>query len=468
MKFILPFLIIVSFQTLPVKGYSLSVKKRILKKISSFKKEFSIVVTDTKTGKVLIDFNGPKLRSTASLGKIPLAITLLEKIPMNHRWLTELLTVGNTRGSTLEGNLYLRGGGDPTITSEDFWSLVNIFSRNGIKKITGDIIVDESLFSKNYFANKKELVHRAYSSPISAMSFNWNSATFHVRPGNQLRKPLKIFVDPKSDYISLINKTTTRRGSRERVEIKRIRQGVFVATGSMGLRSEEKTIYRAILNPPLWAGHNLKVFLKQQGIEVLGAVKSGKTPQKADRRSYIKSPDIQSIVKDMMKFSNNLIADTMAKNLYIWENGENGHGKASVKLGVKKVVNFLRSLSLISKKNSLKSASGMDRENKISALEINKMLRHAWNSYNIQPEFITALPISGEDGTLKDRINSVRSTGAIRAKTGFLKGVVGLAGYAHRQKSNGHLSFVFIFNGPKKDSHRAIDLMNQLAYELTL
>jgi len=396
---------------------------------------------------VLFEENPTRLMIPASISKIATTSTVLDHFPPGYKFKTQLLSAGTVKDGVLQGDLILRGGGDPSFVSEQMWFLVNAFTRNKITKIEGNLIVDDSLFdSVRYDASRqKERVDHAYDAPVGAMSFNWNSVNIFVRPGKK-GEAAQVFLDPENDYVRLVNNTKTVSGSEnklaaDRKEDSKFEGDVIHVGGTIGSSVTEIAIFRNITDPALWAGYNLRSFLAQRGIQVTGSVKSGLTPEKADTLATAESKAIEQILSDMNKFSNNYVAEMLTKDLGALE-----VHPASLKDGMKIINDHMKNLQLPEEQYHLESPSGLTRANKISPYAMWKILKHLRNDFQVQPEFLTSLPIAGIDGTLKKRMKNSPAERWVRAKTGSINNVVSIAGYAGLEDGR-VITFAFIYNG---------------------
>ena len=176
-------------------------------------------------------------------------------------------------------------------------------------------------------------------------------------------------------------------------------------------------------------------------------VKSGTTPDNAEELAVSESKNLSYIVDDMNKFSNNFVAEMLTKNMAV----ESGKSKASLKNGVEIIREELSKIDLTDSKIYIINPSGLTRENKCSAASMNKVLNAIKNDFSIFSTFNNSLPIAGVDGTLKKRFKDTLGQGWIRGKTGYLDGVVSLAGYAGRRDGE-VLTFSFLYNGPRDET----------------
>jgi D-alanyl-D-alanine carboxypeptidase/D-alanyl-D-alanine-endopeptidase (penicillin-binding protein 4) len=455
--------------------------------------------------RVMFSQSAAKKMIPASITKLVTAATALKHFPPGFKFKTTLASTAAVSGGTLRGDLYLIGGGDPSFVSETMWFLVNSFARNQIQKIEGDIVVDDSLFDQQRFdpSRQKERVDRAYDAPVGAMSFNWNSVNIFVRPASKAGEQAKVFLDPENDYVRLKNTVKTTAGktslSADRDEDEKGQGDLLKVTGSIALGSKEIVIYKNITQPALWAGHNLKSFLAQRGIVVQGKVRLGSKPSTAKVLAEAESKAIQEIVADMNKFSNNYVAEMLCKNISVYsKNAEvtaNSSVSPSVDLGsdsvessesvasvgeaastslskspgsilggMRELRRHLQTLGIAESDIELINPSGLTRENKLTAEGIWRVLNDMKSQFLYEPEFMASLPIAGIDGTLKRRFKNGPGERWVRAKTGFLTGVISLAGYAGR-KDGTEIPFVFIFNG-SADEAKVRAVFDKLAVAL--
>ncbi len=398
----------------------------------------------------------------ASISKLFTTAAVLDTFPPGYKFKTQLLTAAPQEGKILKGDLILKGGGDPSFVSENMWFLVNAFLRNQISTIEGDLIVDDSFFDNLHIdpSRQPERVDRAYDAPTSALSFNWNSINIFVRPGAKSGEPAKVFIDPENDYVTVKGEVKTQKsGAGNNVNISRLEDktgDVLRVSGGLGLDQHEITAYKNISEPELWAASNLKSFLLQRGISIKGKVKRGTTPASARVVSEYESKPIELIIADMNKFSNNYVAEMLTKAM-----GTTKQIPGSIKSGMQVINEYIKKVGIDLSQVELQNPSGLTRDNKFTAQSLFLLLENVRQDMSVYPELIHSLPIAGIDGTLKKRMKDGPATRWVRAKTGFLNGVVALAGYAGRRDGQ-VLSFVFIYNG-RENEDKVRRLFDQMA-----
>ena len=406
------------------------------------------------------DFNAEQQRTPASLTKILTAIGAFENIPRNHQFVTEFKALKKPQLGVLKGNLYLVGSGDPSFVTEKLWMLVHDLRRLQIQRVEGDLVYDDTVFDNVRFSDTRSVYnHRAYSSPTSGLTLNWNSLWVRVFP-TQLKKKSRVYLDPPDSTVQVKNLSKTSK-SQTRLSVDRVTSGRkdHIAVRGKIAFDDEYSVYRSHTRPSKRAALQALNFLKAQGIEVQGQVVSGKTPRSAFQLAKSESVKIEEIIKMMMKFSNNLISEMLVKYIHHLKSKSPGNLKKGMDLLQKTLKEHT------DQEFTLVNPSGLTTKNKLTADMLTNILAKMAYHPTYGPEFLASFPLSGIDGTLKERI--VTTSGRVRAKTGMIKGVVGLSGYVYSLKNNTY-AFTFLFNGPNKKQGRAMDLVDRLAERLAL
>lgn len=466
-KLLLIFSYFSSMFFLPVAGYSKGVqqaKPLMADRFSKILKRQGISVGDVgisiqkrhnlKQWQSFFEVNADKTMIPASLSKILTAVAVFETYPKNFQFLTEFRSEKMPQNGTLDANIYLVGSGDPTLVTERLWLLVHELQRLNIQKITGDLIYDDTVFDDIRFSPTRSTHnHRAYSSPVSGLSFNWNSLFVRIFPtaNGQLAR---VYIDPPDASIRI--KNTARTGNRTNVTVDRVSTEEYdsVLVGGVIRPEEEFGVYRSHTQPSRRAANQAMSFLTSAGIKVEGTIKTGKLPGNTKQLAKIESVYIDEIVKMMMKFSNNFISEMLVKKMDEMKNKKQGTLKGGLKIMEDAIKGYTkRSFELV-------NPSGLTTENKMSPLLFTDVLTVAASKPSFNSEFMSTFPRSGIDGTLKKRLKTY--DGRVRAKTGLLNGVVGLAGFIN-SNSGEEYAFSMIFNGSIKRQGKATDLFDQLA-----
>jgi D-alanyl-D-alanine carboxypeptidase/D-alanyl-D-alanine-endopeptidase (penicillin-binding protein 4) len=427
---------------------SSDMKARVEKFISSAHIEKAqIGISIFYKGSEIVDLNAGKKFIPASVTKLFTALSVLEHIPPGTKFITRLTSSAKKEKETLKGDLYLVGAGDSGFVSESMWYLVNAFNREQIKNIEGDIVVDDSLFDDKRFDESREdhRVDRAYDAPVGAMSLNWNSVNIFIRPGEKNGDKALVTIDPENEYIQLSSEIKTGKTTDYAVDRKTSPEGrdLIRVSGKIAEGSNEIVVYKSITDPKLWAGYNLKQFLKEKGITVKGKIRAGKSPVGARTLAESPSKPIEQLLADMNKFSNNFVAEMLTKQVAAF-NGVQG----SLPAGLEYIRESVRGAGVTESEFEILNPSGLTRENQFSPRALVKVLEKVRKDFRLFSEYVSSLPIAGVDGTLKNRMKEGRSYRWVRAKTGLLTGVVSLAGYIGLESGDA-MSFAFIYNGSK-------------------
>ncbi len=399
-----------------------------------------------KQESILYSNNADKIYIPASVTKLFTAYSVLKNLGPTFKVKTQLYYDGT--------NLYLRGAGDSGFVSESMWFLVNEFHRQNIKNITGDIVVDDSLFDGIRFdkSRQSQRVDRAFDSPVGAMSFNWNSINVFVKPNDKVGQSGHVVLDPENSYFKLQNDTMTVAKIKNELIIDVDQKSRTVkVSGDLLIGAFEKAHYKNVADPVQWSGENLKSFLNQRGIPVKGTVRAGRVPLKAKLVAIAESKSVASLVTDMNKFSNNYVAEMLTKLLASEKSVRSEKENSSLADGMKIISSDAVKILGNSKDLVLLNPSGFSRENRISAAGLNDLLYAVEKDFSIFPSFVESLPVAGLDGTMKRRMIGTKGESFVRAKTGYLDNVVTLSGFAGHQ--NGELfHFTFLYNGPQDEA----------------
>jgi D-alanyl-D-alanine carboxypeptidase/D-alanyl-D-alanine-endopeptidase (penicillin-binding protein 4) len=408
----------------------------------------SVQVIAGDTGRILMEKNPDLPLVPASTMKVVTTATALHVLHPEFTFLTEVLADHVRRSSV--GNLYLKGYGDPYLVSEELFALTRSLREKGLREVRGNIIVDDSFFvpSKPLDENEK-LGNRSYHAPYSALSLNFNSLKIVALP-SRVGQPARIITDPVSEYATVRSAVNTAKGNHPaELEISRDtrpdgRETIRV-DGSIGAHAALKGRYVNVISPSLYAGDVFKEFLLREGIRVTGGVLAGPVPASATCYLRFNSRPLASTIYWLNKFSNNFMAEQISMAM-----GAEVHGPPGTReKGLSVIRDFLLANGVDRAHFSLAEASGLSRSNHISASALVRVLRNVSKDFSCGPEFMASLGIGGVDGTLKEKFTDQKVKRRIRAKTGNLRGVNSLAGYAISPKGKMFL-FAVLVNSEQK------------------
>jgi serine-type D-Ala-D-Ala carboxypeptidase/endopeptidase (penicillin-binding protein 4) len=392
----------------------------------------SVQVRSLDDGSVVFARNADELLNPASNVKLFTAAAALSRLGTEYRFDTEFLTDSDYKDGKTR-NFYVRGKGDPTVTTERLYGIVSDVLHAGLKEITGDIVLDESWFDaeRNAPGYDQEVGDRAYLAPTGAISLNWNSVGIYLRPGHTPGAAASAEIEPMSDFFVLESQLGTGSDTQRRFNVlseldkDRIRQKLVV-NGFVPFNKGVWSVWKKVDQPGLYFGFTLKKLLLDRGVKFKGRVRLDKAPGNARMLHVAQSDTLDIVLKKLQKHSNNFVAETLIKTLGAEVKGAPG----STARGIEVVEDFLeQDVGIRRGTFVMKNGSGLNDTNRFSASQLTRLLQVMWEKFPTAPEYMSALGIAGKDGTLKFRFEGTEATGRLRAKTGTLENVSALAGY---------------------------------------
>lgn len=387
----------------------------------------------------------------ASLMKLVTTYAALDLLGPAHTWQTDVLATAPIENGTLPGDLILRGSGDPKLTYDRLWLLLCELRGRGLRDIRGDLILDRSAFAlpEHNPATFDAKPLRPYNVGADALLFNFGTLHLTLIPesGN-----LRVLVEPLPAGWALNNRLRLTEAQscgdwRETLSAQ-FAPGQLTLAGDFPRVCGEKRWHLAGLPNALLLHGVFTRLWRELGGEFSGGVREGVTPPDTPVLASSESPALGEIVRDINKFSNNV----MAQQLYL----KVGAGKTAE--AEQAIRNWLIRKQLTMPELVLENGSGLSRQNRIAAASLAHLLESAWRSA-VMPELMASLPIVAADGTARKRYNGVRYAGQAHLKTGSLEGVRGIAGYLLDRYGQRHL-IVFMVNHPHAaDAQPAFDAL---------
>lgn len=430
----------------------------------------SLYVVDPLRKSAIVSINENSRRIPASVQKLYTGAAAIEKLTLAHSFKTELYVSDFTPASGLcSGKTYLKGYGDPGLTAERLWLFATHLRQRGITSISDTLVIDNSFFSDETigpgFNNSKSC--RAYMAPVSALSASFNAFAIFVQPRDTGMDAL-ITTLPKRDNLKVSGNITTVQSAKgkgsEALTFFDGAESVVKISGEVQKDNNIKAFYRKVWDPETHFANCFKAACKEAGIEISTiVVKKSAVPSGATLFYSFDSEPLFKHISNMFKYSNNYVAESIFRTIAAkekwtgsWAAGTAIHKewyKTTFKPADTTMPNFV-------------NGSGMGTANQTSAKEVVSLLNYVLTNPAWKFEFITALPVSGIDGTLKNRLQSPLLKGKIRAKTGTLSesGVNNLAGYIY---PNGkQYSFALLMTHQPKSSYAHWQLQKELLEEL--
>jgi len=411
--------------------------------------QWGISVWDATQMKEIGGKNQNTLLIPASIQKILTSFAALETFGSTYRYST---TVGHTgkidADGVLNGNLIIIGSGDPSLGSRKFSAtqsdkllnlIVNTVTRAGIKQISGNIIADASLFSlplANWSWSWEDL-GAYYGAGASAIAYRDNYAQLFLRPIQSTGSWEWNWEKPAPTGITIENllETGPAKGKNQVRILGTEFQTTRILSGVVRADERQLALRVSLPNPALALAQGLYDALSDSGIEVKGQAEakySGPQPYSSVTPLLaVKSPTLIELITEVNKESNNLYAEHLFKSM-----GSEQFGKGNSETGKLSLQRFWTGKGLVERELVLEDGSGLSRYNAISAGNMTKALVYIATS-PIFTEFLTTLPRSGMEGTLKNVGTANQQKGKVWAKSGSMSKVRAYAGFTYH--SNGSL-----------------------------
>jgi len=423
-----------------------------------------VLVVARDDGRVLYEHRSDRALTPASNQKILTAIAALSAFGPAHRFSTQIYADAPPDAEGAVDRLAIRGGGDPSLTSEEYWRLAANLRLLGIRKIRNGLLLDASAFDgEHWHPSWGQTSARAYHAPVAALLANYSAFSASVEPGAKPGDPVRVLIDPPVAHLRLNNRAKTG-GSKAATSlvVDRIRSGGgedVVVSGVVRAASKPKTYHRSVLEPVRYAGSVLRAQLEANGISVEGENRLGVVPDSMVLLDEFEGKSLADAVQLFLKYSNNTMAEMLVKAL-----GVRAAGVGSWSAGVAAVHAELERLGIDVAGLSIVDGSGLSYQNRVTPRSLVSALRVAQASFDFGPEFIAALPIAAADGTLEKRTEAAADR--VRAKTGLLTRVTALSGYA-MSADDEPLVFSIVVNGFSSGDEAAMAAVDRFASELT-
>jgi len=450
-----------------------------------------IVVREANTYTPLLSYQAHQPMNPASTIKLLTTYAGLELLGADYTWKTEAYVDGTLEQDVLHGNLILKGYGNPKLTIEQLWLWMYELRSRGLREIRGDLVLDRSAFALSphdpaAFDNDPT---RPYNIGPDALLLNFGAIRLRFMPDGD---SIKIYTLPKLAGYTLDNRLTLipPEDLMENVPAKKIdcsalekiitaelQGNVLLLQGDYPLACGERDLHLSPLTHPDYFYATFLALWKEMGGSIAGGVTENVVPSTATLFSTHRSPPLAEIIRDINKYSNNVMAhqvflslgnnhaaeviNTPKSNNPEANNPEATNPSATgdtantppltappasmarSKLALR---NWLARKQLNFSELHLENGAGLSRIARISPNSLALLLNSAQRS-PMSAEFISSLPILGVDGTLRKRLANTTSASHGHLKTGSLEGVQAIAGYVQAYSGRQWI-VVFLINHP--------------------
>lgn len=416
------------------------------------KNKIAVSIIDSNNADIIYQYRESTPMLLASNMKLLTSYAALQNLGANFTWKTTLSYSGEVKQDNLDGNIYLIGGGDPTLTTQSVTNLFMTLKNNGINTIHGNLILDTHIFNQNvpsselypepyasYSVDPKSLLIDENLSTL-ALHIKNNKITFNAyRSGklkfdNQLKLVNSKFAcNDLSDYVN-INKSPTNPAKIQ----KHKKIADFVLTGNVPASCDGKNINFYILDTNQYNQQLIALILKQQHIKLKGKIIIANAPPSTIPIAEIKSAPLTQVMWQMNKQSNNLYAKSMLLSIGAYRSPNNASYENAKNIYYQ---TFKQNLNFPELK--VENGSGLSRYEQLSATHMTALLYTMYHDKE-STDFINSLPTPGESGTLQTEFGRYKTQ--LHAKTGSLSDTKAYSGYFYAR--NGHVYVIsFLANG---------------------
>jgi D-alanyl-D-alanine carboxypeptidase/D-alanyl-D-alanine-endopeptidase (penicillin-binding protein 4) len=420
----------------------------------------AVVVQPVDAAQPLLIHNANQSMNPASVMKLLTTYAALDLLGPAYTWQTTVWSDATVVDGTLAGNLYLKGSGDPRFAIEHLWALLRQLRVRGIDRISGDIVLDGSAFAAIDFdpAAFDNKPMRPYNVGPNALLINFQALRFTLQPADG---QARVLLETPSDGLRLDNRLRLVGGPctsdwKDRISLRlqpeRDGQRLEIA-GTYASLCGERPLNLAPLPPATQAAGLIRALWRELGGGLRGQVREGRLPAIATPLARHDSAPLAEIIRDINKFSNNV----MARQLFLTL-GASDSEAASGDLAGRRLADWLLRRRLHFPELVVDNGSGLSRRERISAASMNSLLLDAWKN-PLMPEFVSSLPLAGIDGTMKKRLNGGAPAGRAHIKTGTLEGVKTAAGYALDGSGRRYALTIFINDPQAGAGNAAIDAL---------
>ncbi len=412
----------------------------------------SIYVEDVESGEAVLRWRDEEARNPASTIKLLTTLAALDILGPAYRWKTEVYANGRIDGDTLDGDLLLKGYGDPFLVTERVWQLLRNIRNRGIREIKGDLLIDDSYFDVGDYdpAAFDRQPLRAYNVAPNALLMNFKVVRYWFEPDEEAGA-VSVRLDPELDNLQVENRLGLRNGS-----CRGYQRGITITangpvdqvtfSGRFPNGCERYAMDRTALTHNEFVYGLFRSLWRESGGVFDGEWKNVVADEEAEPLLVFDSLPLREMIARVNKHSNNV----MARQLLYTLSAEVDGGPGTEQGGRKVIADWLVDNGLESCKLALENGAGLSRDARITAADLAALLRFAWRQ-PYMPEYLSSMSLSGLDGTLTRRFRNTELIGTAHLKTGSMDHVTAIAGYL-QSRSGRRFAVVALQN--HEDIHR--------------
>ncbi len=435
-----------------------------------------VYAVNAKTGKVLVDYNSDKNLKPASNLKLLTTIAALKILGENNKFDTKLMYSGTISKNTLNGDLYIIGGGDPTLGADYFYDkkpkfiiqFIDALNKAQITQISGNLIIVDTLFKglntpSTWICGD---IGNYYGSGPSSISIFNNVIKLYFNTKVEIDDTVKLIKTNPYVNIALENNVVAKKITNDRTTIYSSElSSKKIISGELPIGKDSFIVKGSITNPEEVLAEYFTKELSKNNIILKGkhiVTDKNNSKLKLTLLTTFYSPTIKEIVKQTNLTSNNLYAETLLRQINIKYRGNGTNISA-----VSSLFGFWVNKGLNSNNIKLFDGSGLSSYNLISTKQLVKALQFAYSDSIFFNTFKQTLPIGGVSGTLKDMFYKTNINGKVYAKSGTMNSVKAYSGYILKQNTNENIIFSIIFNNFTINSTLAKNKIQQIIVDLS-
>ncbi len=417
-----------------------------------------VYVQDVNSERPLLALGEERALNPASTIKLLTTYAALDLLGPAYRWATEIYTTGSLQGDVLAGDLVMKGYGDPHLTLENFWLLLRNLRARGVREIRGDLVLDHGYFAPAENADAGRFDNeptRPYNTPPDALLVNFKAVRLQFLPDTE-RRALKIVAEPALPQLQVLNNVILDDAPCgdwvNRLNLTVLGDATAVRllfAGNYSVVCGEKERNYSVLGHSQYVHGLFKILWGELGGTFAGGVRDADTPVGARLLFAHQTQALAEVVRDINKFSNNV----MARQLYLALGAIVLGAPATSEKAARAITQWLASRRLTIPELALENGSGLSRIERINAKHLVQLLLLAHRSA-VMPEFVSSLPLVAVDGTMKKRLSGSAVAGQAHIKTGSLSDVRAIAGYV-LDASGRTVAVAFFVNHPRAPGAQA-------------
>lgn len=425
-----------------------------------------VFVQEAERSRPLLAYNVTQPFNPASVMKLVTTDASLELLGPTFTWKTQAYVDSAPANGVLNGDLSIKGSGDPKLVMENFWLFLRQIRAKGVREIRGNLVLDRTAFEDAVYDPAKfdGDPQKPYNVGPDALLLNYKTIALRFIPdeaGNQVN----VSTEPPMAGFAVVAPKLSRDavcGDWKGKLQADVGAGSALFNGS----------YPAACGEQIWYLHPYRMSSVQYFDDVFrqmwsdlggrftGKVVSGSVAPTARLLAQWQSPAVPEVIRDINKYSNNV----MARQLLLTIAGQAEPMPGNVERGAHAIRNWLSGKGISADELVIENGAGLSRNERIAPATLGQVLLAAYHS-PVMPEFIASLPLVGYDGTMRKRLRGEDVAGQAHIKTGSLNDVRSVAGYV--QTASGKMYVVvFLINHPNAPAgQQAQDALLQWVFE---